>query len=322
MRYPTWKRYVLGQRVWGAPFEVVNALTAHSDKPAARMGFHDDGFLAGETVTGSVHPAADGIWLKWFGPGVPEFDYMTLESPYVPVDGELYWGDAGGKVDGLRAAIAMRHHHYTSFSIAHSYSEQQKEPYSIDDWMKTPLTAEQVRSRKLPVSDGYFEDDSGSEVARTQFEYLRDHLGYRLELQQARFPGEARAGGGFRVEVELMNRGFSVMHNPRPVYLVLIGRDGVAEFPVKEADPRKWQPYQPGDPEGEPLVHKLGLSSRLPRRLKPGRYRLGLWMPDACPSLRRDARYAVRVANRDVPWWVDADGFYGVNVLGEVQITR
>ena len=81
---------------------------------------------------------------------IPEFDYMTRESPFVPVDGELFWSDQGfdgraarGKgVDGLNAAVRMRLHHYSSFSLAHSYSEREGKPYSIDHWLSTPITSE------------------------------------------------------------------------------------------------------------------------------------------------------------------------------------
>jgi hypothetical protein len=45
-------------------------------------------------------------------------------------------------------------------------------------------------------------------------------------------------------------------------------------------------------------------------------------MPDASPSLRLDPRYAVRVANRDAVWWTDADGRYGINVLGTLEIVE
>jgi hypothetical protein len=316
VRVPKYKRWVLSDPRLGG-FAEVTAQTAHTALPAARIGFHNDGFLAG--------PSHGGTWPEppHFGsPGNPEFDLMTRESPYVAVDGELFWSDLGGVIDGLQAALGLRLHHYTSFSLAHSFSEREGKPYSIDAWMQTPLTIEQVREAKLPLSDGYFEDGAGHPVPRTQFEYLRDHLGYRLELQRAAFPRQIRAGGQFAVEVEVINRGFSTLHNPRPVLFVLIGGGRVIELPVPEADPRRWQPYEPGDTDYRPLLHRIGGKFRCPPDLPPGPYRLGWWLPDAAPGLRLDPRYAVRVANREVPWWTDPQGRYGVNLLGEVTVTR
>lgn len=43
-------------------------------------------------------------------------------------------------------------------------------------------------------------------------------------------------------------------------------------------------------------------------------------MPDADKSIANDARYAVRVANRDAPWWTTADGKFGVNILRTVNV--
>lgn len=34
----------------------------------------------------------------------------------------------------------------------------------------------------MPVSDCYFNRKDGSSVERNAFDYIRDHLGYRLEL--------------------------------------------------------------------------------------------------------------------------------------------
>ncbi len=318
VRVPKYKRWVLEQPILGGHHQVIDDQTAHTDIPAARIGFKNDGFLAGTTC--------GGTWPEpphYSNPGNPEFDYMTDESPYVAIDGELFWADQGGKVEGLRAAIRMRLHHYSSFSLAHSYSEKEGPLFSIDDWMKTSLTEEEIRSAKLPLSHGYFKDASGNETPRTQFEYIRDHLGYRIEMQSATFPGVMQAGGELTVEARLINRGFSTIHNPRPVYFTLIDTDGrVVEFPAKDTDPRKWQPHEPGDEDYEPLVHRIGIKFQLPDNLEPGWYQLGLWMPDSYESLRMDPRYAIRVANRNIPWWTDADRGYGINIIGVVQLIQ
>ena len=323
VRVPKYKRSSLEQPVLNA-FEVLSPKTAHTAIPAARIGFHNDGFLAG--------PSDGGTWPEGplFGqPGNPEFDYMTRESAFVPVDGELFWADQGfdgktprGKgVDGLNAAVHMRLHHYSSFSLAHSYSEREGKVFSMDYWLAEPIAKEDLQKAKMPISDGYFEDAFGRPVARVPFEYIQDHLGYRLELQTARFPRKLGVGAELAVEIDFVNRGFSTLHNRRPACLALVDVDGkVTELPVPESDPRQWQPFEPLDEAYKPLVHKIRFTGRLPAAIQPGWYQIGLWMPDADARLRLDPRYAVRVANRDVPWWTDARGQYGVNVLGTLEV--
>ncbi len=316
VRVPKYKRWVLEQPILGGKHQILDAQTANTDMPVARIGFHNDGFLANNTC--------GGTWTEpplYSNPGNPEFDYMTSESPYVQVDGELFWADIGGKVDGMRAIERFRLHHYTSFSIAHSYSEKEGKPFSIDDWIRTPITAEQLAEKKLPVSDGYFKDADGSDVPRTVFEYVTDHLGYRLEMQKAIFPAVMMAGSVLTIDAELINRGFSAIHNPLPVHFVLIDTEGkVFEFPINDADPAKWQPFQPGDEDYKPLTHKISIKEHLPLEIKAGWYQVGLWLPDAYDSLRLDPRYAIRFANRDIPWWADIDGNYGINIIGVIEI--
>jgi hypothetical protein len=176
--------------------------------------------------------------------------------------------------------------------------------------MENPLTIDQVTEAKLPVSEGYFKDGSGRIIPRTEFEYITDHLGYRIELQSAKFPKRVRQGSELAVKVKLRNRGFAVLYNPRPVYITLIGEDGkVNEFRMTDADPRRWQPYLPGDESFAPLAHEIAGEWQTPSGLAPGKYQIGLWLPDEAESIAKDPRYAVRVANRNTPWWTKREGY-------------
>ena len=69
---------------------------------------------------------------------------MTAESRFLPVDGELFWKDQGGEIDAMTAVTQLRDHHYTTFSLVHSYSRFEGEPYSIDRWQTAMLTPEEL----------------------------------------------------------------------------------------------------------------------------------------------------------------------------------
>ena len=317
VRVPKYKRLALEQEIFGG-FEEVSAANAFDGSPTSRIGYNNDGFLANDTC--------GGTWTEgplFSQPGNPEFDTMTRQSAWVPVDGELFWADQGGKVDGYKAAVRLRLHHYTSLSLAHSYSEREGKPYSIDDWMQTPMNPEQLKADKMPVSDGYFSDANGQPVVRTQFEYIRDHLGYRLELQTGRFPKQMCAGRDYPIWLELINRGFSTLHNPHKVHLVLVSASGnVTDLGDTNANPRNWQPYYPGDAEYKPLTHIITARMKLPEDLPAGIYQLGLWIPDGSDTLQNRAEYAIHLANGDVPWWKDAANKFGINVIGQVTIVK
>ena len=216
----------------------------------------------------------------------------------------------------------LRLHRFSSFSIAHSYSEREGNIYAIDYWRKAPVSKESLLEVHLPVSDGWFEDAYGEPVERTQFEYIRDHLGYRLELQWASFPETVQVGKRMEVTFEIVNRGFSTLFNPRTAYIVLIPQDEekVYEFPV-DVNPRTWQPHTPGDGTFTLLHHQASCVFPIPAAMAPGTYAMGLWLPDTKESIRLDPHYAIRLANRDTSWWVNLHGRYGVNVLYTIQVT-
>jgi hypothetical protein len=302
----------------GQAYRPLERALAYGDLPEARIGFHNDGVLAGPSHGGSFGKAAAGD---------RSFDLMSRESPWVPVDGELFWSDQGwngtetkGNVPrGSDVASYLRLHHFTTFSLAHSYSEHEGNNHAIDRWRSEAVTKGDLEAAQLPASDGWFEDAFGQPVARAWYDYIRDHLGYRLEARSARWPGSAEARGPWTFELTLANRGFAAPVNPRPASLLLIPRSGSpAEIPLA-ADPRSWQPYEPGDPAFKPLTHRVRFEGPLPP-LPPGDYSLAVWLPDAAPSLRADPRFAIRFANRDTTWWTDAAGRYGANIIGLLTV--
>ncbi len=107
------------------------------------------------------------------------------------------------------------------------------------------------------------------------------------------------------MSVEFVNRGFSTLHNPRPVYITLTDVDGKVSEQPSGADPRMGNHSSPATTSIARSCIQWTLRITLPATIRPGWYQIGLWMPDASQALRLDPRYAVRFANRDVPWWSD-----------------
>lgn len=186
------------------------------------------------------------------------------------------------------------------------------------------------------------------------YEYIRDHLGYRLELQSATYtdtaqvreeqPGgrhamtrprdknmpQAVTGAIISFNATVINRGFSAPHTARPLQLVLTRLSPlesgaspiVAQAAVPSADIRLWQPRAVGDPFRLPIVHRISGSLEVPAGVPTGSYNLGLYLPDALGSVANRSAFAIRLAN-DLPWqtWGDAGEWGGVNVIGTVSIT-
>ncbi|NLF87079.1 MAG: DUF4832 domain-containing protein [Lentisphaerae bacterium] len=305
--------------------EEVTAATAFSQRPAARIGFFNDGTLAN---------ASDGATFPdppYAVPGNQEFDYLVREAPFLPVDGELFWSDQVPPSDpanpqpyhGLdltyssaaKAIARLRLHHYSTFSYVHGFSGLEKPVYGvIDAWKETPVAAAELDAGHLPYSPDYF-----AGAPRTAFEYIRDHLGYRLEAQQACFDNTVQPGGRLRIELTLVNRGFAAPVNPRELYFVLgHGSGEILEIPTG-VNAQTLQPYRPGDPAFTPLTHRIAVDAVLPADLPAGEWTLALWMPDSRKPLRLRADYAIRLANNLA--WCDWGG-RGVNTLGTFSVER
>lgn len=321
IRYPRHKNTFVKRVSGRGDYVPITAAEAHSMKPEARIGFCDHGFMVGKNDAGTFAPR----------PG-KDYDYMTRESLFLPMDGELFWvwnrpyGVA--KDDGLEAVKRLWEHHYTLFSYTHNHTayesrewkEKLQARYSLDEWKEDQVTAGFLRENALPFAEEYFQDSQGKPVSRSVFEYIRDHLGYRLALTRGMYQEQAAAGKSYEAEFDLVNHGFAAPVNPRPVCLVLVDGEQMHLVGKADADVRKWYPCDPADRKKLAPVHKLTFSVKSFPEVKPGRYKLGIWLPDAYESLRNDSRYAIRLANRNIPWWQGEGNRGGINIVGKITV--
>ena len=310
-RKPTMKRNLLSTELppadgllfaekWNRPF----ALAGSGQEPASRIGFYNAAFQS---------TTDDGGEKAYGTPGCPDEMYVSRETPFVAMDGECYYGTpwpSKGRllVDGHAAALRHRRHHFTTFSMHNSFwpldTEQSPTPKnkSINVWMQTPLDLDFVALHKLPISPAYAA--AAQDKGRTVFEYIRDHLGYRIELVSAAIAPDLSS-----VNISLVNYGFSRPLYARPVSVVVLDAAGdvVHAKRLEGVDVREWQPHVVGDPLFTPLVHTLRVG---PLDFAPAGgtyYRVGLYLPDARGN---GSAFAMRFANAQ--GWVDP----GVNVIG------
>ena len=279
---------------------------------------------------------------RWDGDmheGTPFFDQIVEESPLLPVDGELPWGfwsvnkdhdspEAGWLVDGHQAARRFYLQHFTSLSAIHNYreargreGEEDKVKYSMQVWQDTPISIDFLKKENMPISSNYFENKDGSIAERTVFEYVRDHLGYRIELQDLIVNNKWTSSADNKIQLSLINRGFSTLFNEHDVYFVLVDANHqiVAES-LSSTNVNAWQPYQETSDGKRTLTHTIEHEFKLPEGIESGDYQLGLWIADGSQQLRYNNKYAIRCANGDVDWLVSKDNRYGINILTTIEV--
>lgn len=283
-----------------------NAITGVNQSDKTRVGFANDYFTAGE------HELAPG---NDFVPGTTDYAQVETESPYFFMSGEIpynentEWG-LSKTINTMNTLKILRDHHYSAFDISQNYD------LNITSWKRRKVYPSILSTNKILFSEDYFKNEEGKTVARSYYEFVRDHLGYRLNLlNTTKVSGE---NGSLVYDIQLTNTGFATVINPKPFYLVLIDENNnvVKEIKLNDVNPRDWQPFDPTAKTYEILTHSVkgsvatGVS---------GTCKIGIWMPDEQNNLQYNNTYDVRWAlNENLSHWSDNEGKYTVNIIGEI----
>lgn len=171
-----------------APIET-KALTqsqAFTDIPAARIGFHNDCFLASPDDYGTYYDYGSSNTPQKEANG-PLRQYLQEDSRYVAVGGETC-DDAFSPQNDCAPA-------------GHAEQEMAAMHYSF-------------------LNSGYNNDVNNDWDSLGCMSSIRRRLGYRFVFKTGRFPSIATAGKPYPFTITLDNAGFAAPYNPRPAFLV------------------------------------------------------------------------------------------------------
>lgn len=188
VRYPQIKqRYIYGV---SAPISSA-ALTpsqAYNGSDIARIGFHDDCFLADATDQGTFidYGNSNSPPNSNAGTIATMTNYMAADSKYVPVGGESCTNSLISQCDPAGSAeTEMAEFHYSFLNAEYNLGV-------IGNW----------------ASGGCLNT-------------IKMNLGYRFVLTDATFPIQSHPGGAFILNLDLNNVGFAAPFNQRPLQLIL-----------------------------------------------------------------------------------------------------
>ncbi len=290
------------------------------------------------------------------------FDDQTFESSFSAMSGawtnnfqfnyDAFKGmltATGSEQDPYLAVKKLFRFNYTSFDVTYSNSEdigknifEFVDPNgngAIDKWKKTPMTEDLADAYSLPYSTGYFD------TRKNVFEYVRDHLGYRLEVQNMQ---TAVNGNTLDISVDIQNRGFTSPKNYRSIYVLLMDANGM-HIKTETIDANEWLNWstdlslnvrksQVNDnnytdytleadfPDVSYKTHTLEASFTLDGNFNTGQeYQIAVWMPDMDPSLQnsdREVDYAVKFANDPISIGRRGENILGSFIYGQAGINR
>jgi len=248
-----------------------------------RIGFFNDGTLANMTDAGTFLGDMTRITVD---DEDPEFLKVSRESIHLPVDGESFWSGWGDytRMNPISALERFQKHHYTTFNFTHTNIDFDGAG-PIEAWKQIIFTEEILKLYGLPCDENYFKHNS----TPTAFDYIRDHLGYRIEMTQSE---GSFVDGHYKGHVTLRNVGCASPVNPREIYLVLFDEKGKAYEYGTGTDVRILEPWKEVN---------IDLDVALPKKVKSENLKVALWMPDEMESIKYRTEYAITIAEGTTP---------------------
>ena len=257
-----------------------------------RIGIENDAFF------GKIPAGYGGAPVSGTGgldEGSEQWAQLVKEAAYTPQEGELfwqYWFDENPQVvvDGKKAVEQLSEHRFSTLSFLHSYLERRDDENTMmARWKRQPMTEEWLRETGILYDPHWFRDSRGGSVSRNIFDFVRDHLGYRLALTGLETDGDLQPGGVLHVKLSLVNYGFAAAFQMESGF-VLLDREGRAVVDVPCGNPETWYNRNPDNYfDGAQLTHTLETDLTLP---SGGAYRLAF---DVKNSLGQSARLCNRL---------------------------
>jgi hypothetical protein len=182
----------------------------------------------------------------------------------------------------------LAHQRYTTMSHWNSYveagfkgttSDGKKKPADsvMQRWIDNEmLTPEILDAEGIIYDPAWFYDENDNLVTRNAYEFIRDHLGYKIVAQNVVVDGLIGKKTTLNVDLKLKNYGFAAAFNMESGYMIL-DKDYNLISTVKAGDPSTWYSHDPENWQStEVLEHNVTADITLPS--EKGKYYLAFYM--------------------------------------------
>lgn len=217
--------------------------------------------------------------------GSDQWVQLVKEAAYTPQEGELYLQEwfadgqegEGVEIDNLKVLEQLSEHRFTTLSLIHSYVDAGAGPdTNIGKWKNEFLTESWLKSKGIQYDPAWFRNKAGQTIKRNMFEFVRDHLGYKLVAQRIKMTGSGKTSSTISIEMPLINYGFAAAFNLKSGFAILDANDKVVST-VESGNPETWYNRDPDNyADSRNLTHTLKASMKLPD--KAGRYKLAFYL--------------------------------------------
>ncbi len=202
--------------------------------------------------------------------GTPEWEQVTKEAAYTPQGGEMFVNSnllSTGRVpSGMEILLECYAHRHTSMSFWHGYLDAYKDDNVIKRWqVYEQVTAEILTANNVIYDPNWFLNSDGSAAYRNPYEFIRDHLGYRLVGKNVNVNWSGELTDKINVDLEFNNYGFAAAFNMMSSFAVLDSEYNLVSE-ISAGDPHTWYNRDPENPSStEVLTHNISAALDAPQ---------------------------------------------------------
>ena len=234
------------------------------------------------------------------------WEYICQRGAHVPITGEMFTSynlnQRNIMIKGKDAILELAHHWHVTFSFFHGKYDAAKEHIKvIGTWEEQEVDAEWLDANGIIYDPNWFLDDKGNTVPRNCYDFIRDHLGYKLVAETL---SADEKDGKIAVSMDFKNYGFSVAFNLESSFAVLDENYEVVSE-IKAGEPTKWYSHDPKNWRSNVILNH-NVSAELTTPENSGKYYLAF-------SLRNTMGMGARLSN-------DVEFKNGYNVLFDFTV--
>ena len=282
--------------------------------PAQRFGMANDSYSRGGVDYSDEGKLYEGIRIVG-----GEFNRNSVLT-WMRNQNNFYCGASVGPASGLdgiyprfpnvpyEAAYAQTVHLNTAYS-ANTYKLWGDFIYNEAN-VTVPFTPPHDGVTRTAIFDPVYDGRNG-------MEFMRDRLGYRLVLREAKASESVRKNGTLRFEGKIQNVGFGLIVNKKNVSVILISKvDSNTFIALTNLDARDWLPDLDNRVGNTAAYRDLNFSVKMSEfgNIPVGDYDIYLKIND--PKETSTNRRCIRFANKGNGWNLDL----GANLIGSTTV--
>ena len=174
------------------------------------------------------------------------WQWVNETCAYTSQCGEMYTNHgmvetAKIMTDGFEVIKEMAHHRHTTLSNWHTMGEAGDASNNVmKHWVEQEtVTAEMLDNAGIIYDPNWFKDENGNTIDRNPYDFIRDHLGYKLVAEKSNLSGDLGRKGTLKVDLTFKNYGFAAAFFLESGFAILDSKYNVVST-VEAGDPNKW----------------------------------------------------------------------------------